>query len=682
MKSMLVAIRFFALALLALGGTACPPTRVEPNPTEQALPLTVNELCQIYLSAYASDGLCTQQPATTGLDFDEAKIARDCRAGTSARAWVDELYEALRVGKVKMDWKLARECLDKSREMRKAGPAYLLIANAEWTALQDGACKSFVSGGTADGAPCKRDWECGEGNGCYTLDPYDPNGAHCMAPAAAGEACPNWVGAYSAYVGPYMYFRPCETGAWCDASSQCKAMGAVGDSCVGGDSGNYGADCLSGNCTNANHCAEAPVLKALGDECTIDTDGYDDCEGSGECINCRPDSAGGVNACRVLGGVGAYCRDLDDCVSDLGCKDNACAAEVAGSPCSAGAGTTSQLVCANGLTCVSNVAACEQYTTAQQCNSQVPDCGWDSGWEICDFGLGTCYAAADIPTSGPCLNGHACGTGTYCRLSDTTCQPPATENQPCSTTTGPPCATGLVCFEDVCRKSCDYNQDCQAGYSCGTNYMCQPLTPTACGDSTMCPADFYCVVPPDPCYLQHADVCSKLELCTAGADSYCVPVANCMALSPDTCTDNPDCFVDASYGCQSTCYRITAQATCTANPACSWDANNGYCDSKCFYQATDTECMAVAGCVYEPLCELKAPIGMCLRKVAVGEPCTDSDYEPSEQCLSGICMADTNRCALELSGCNGDRTNATIRATFLFGLVFLGARGLRRWRKS
>lgn len=676
MKSMLVAIRFSVLALLVLGATACPPTTVEPAPVDQVLPLTVNELCQIYLSRMAnSDGLfgdpvmCYQRSLTMGTDYTEADLATQCRAGTEARVWVNELYDALRVGRVKMDWTQARECLDKTREMRRNNPGYTLMGNPEWKALESGVCKTFVQGGVADGQPCKLDYECGDGRGCYAQNPFDVNERKCQLPAAADETCTSYL--------------PCASSAWCTAAGVCAAKAADGETC---NANNYGDDCLSANCSDSNRCEPAPLLKELGEECTIDNEGYDDCNAPAGCVNCRPDSADGTNACRVLGGIGAYCRDWMDCVNDLGCKDNACSAEAAGTACTYGAGASSQLLCADGLYCLPTVASCSQYTTSQQCNSQTPQCGWDSQNSVCDFGEGLCYTEAEIPTSGSCLNGIACMPPSYCRPSDGTCQPAATENQPCSDTTGPPCASGFVCIDDVCRKSCDYTEDCQAGYYCAADYTCQPLAPTACGDDTMCPADFYCIVPDDPCAEQEEHICSKLELCKITPDPYCNPIGGCASLTTSgACSANAECLWitgDDPY-CDNKCRAADGDPTgCAAIPTCSYYADYGACISECLYLWNDqTACQANTACVYVELavCELKGPIGTCERKLAVGEICTES-----AECLSGDCATEESsgdmKCAVALSGCYRDAS--FLRSAFLLGLVFLGARGLRRWRKQ
>ncbi|MBN2360932.1 MAG: hypothetical protein JXR83_15865 [Deltaproteobacteria bacterium] len=679
MDSRLVAIRLCALALLTVGSTACPPPPKPVPPPDVAQPLTVNELCRIYLSRidnsdlFESPYLCYHRQLAAGSDYTDAEVARDCRPGTSARAWVDELYQALQNGHVKMDWKLARECLDKSRELRRNNPGYALVTNPDWKALEEGACKTFVQGNVADGEQCRLDWECMDGSGCYATDGFDESSRRCMPPATVDERCSD--------------YRPCDAISWCDSGGTCVAKAEDNQPCV---SSNYGDDCLSGTCTG-NLCAPATVLKSLGEECSVDEDGYNNCDGSAGCITCGPDSEGGPFICRVLGGIGAYCRDRYDCAGDLGCNEYVCSAEPAGAACSYSYGTTTELVCGEGLYCLPKVPSCSQYATPQQCNSQTPDCGWDSDYETCDWAMGQCYTESEIPTSGACLNGFICFTGSYCRPSDGTCQPLAGENEACSDdgTAGAPCGDLLVCVENVCRTACDYNEDCQAGYYCSDDYTCQPLAPTACDDDTMCPTDFYCVVPEDPCDGQEEHICSKLELCKITPDPYCNPVGDCDSLTSATaCGANAECVwisAGSSPFCDNKCRAHDEdQTACLATATCSWyvDAYGyTYCISECLYLWNDeAACRANTACVFEtePLCELKAPIGSCERKLAVGEPCTDST-----QCLSGDCATDANgddRCAVALTGCNRDV--AFIRSAFLLGLVFLGARGLRRRRKA
>ncbi|MBN2360931.1 MAG: hypothetical protein JXR83_15860, partial [Deltaproteobacteria bacterium] len=670
MKTTPAAIRLFAAAALALATACqCEPDPVAPKP-EPGQPLTVEELCRVYLSRIANSDLfydpllCYQRTLARGTDYTAAELARRCRPGSEARKWVDELYRDLRAGRVKMDWRRARECLDRSRELRRDNPGYRLIDDPEWNALRTGACVDFVHGTVPDMSPCKLDWECRDGRGCYAVYEFDEDHRVCGLPGVDNENCGD--------------YRPCADGYWCNELWMCQPRAADGEAC---DPDHWGIDCMSGSCGGDGLCDPTPVLKALGEPCTIDVDGTDDCDNASYCVNCRPAFAGGANACRILGGSGAYCRDWYDCVLDLGCRDHVCSAEPAGATCAAGAGTASQLLCEEGLRCVPLVASCVQHAYEQQCNLQAPRCGWNNETGNCELGEGRCFFPEELPLSGPCLNGGYCGDGAWCRPADRTCQPLAGENEACSpdSSAGAPCASGLVCSDDVCREACGYDEDCPDGSFCGQDAVCRPLTPGACSDSEQCPSDFYCAVPPDPCAGQEEHICAKLEQCQISPLSWCKPVLDCLDLSSIACNTHSECFYYQGYGCLNHCAEHDQhEGRCRADPECAWWAESTVCDSRCYAIGDDEAACrddALCSVVVSRVCALRAPIGRCERRLAVGEPCTAHD-----QCLSGNCATNAysgnTQCAVATSGC--DRNLGFIRSAFLLGLVFLGARGLRR----
>ncbi|MFH1811619.1 MAG: hypothetical protein ABIJ09_22960 [Pseudomonadota bacterium] len=647
-----------ALALATLLA-ACPETKVQPNPIEPpAQPLTAVEICAIYESQANFSGLCVNGPLKTGASFSDAELARSCRPGTEGRVWAEDLLASLRESRVAIDWKLARQCLTSSRSLRSGNPGHSLIQSKEWNALKDGACTAFFKGITADGQACVQDWDCTDGSSCQSDTPFAPGGAVCLKPAGVDQACGD--------------YHSCSDATYCN-NGTCLLKKEDGGRC---DPNLYGDDCLSASCSDAGRCDPSPEpLLDYEAPCTSD----DAC--GGDCAKCRPAAAGGPLACRILGAAGDYCRDWLDCLDDLGCTGNVCGTVGASQRC----GGTVQALCNPDLFCIPTIN-CAQYSGDETaCVANAPICAYDSDYQECSSVEGVCTEASDLPSTGACLHGYICQLGSYCHSSG--CRALALENETCAEdgVAAAYCNSGLSCVNSRCMYLCEYNEDCQPGEFCGADGLCQARAPFACADSSECPASSYCRIPGDPCAGQSPQICNKIEGCAVVDEGRCDFVSDCAAFSGDGtgCGQQVGCRYDPpSQSCAPVCYFFDGDATGCSGAGCIYDDFYGYCDPVCGQYPDDaTSCAAQTTCTYSivQVCELSQTVtGQCIPLLGTGEECASS-----EQCQSGDCGydedTDSNRCAVELAGCYRD--TSFVREAFLFGTVFVFARGLRRRRR-
>jgi len=620
------------VVLLLVPLLGCPPEVTDDPDEPQAEPMTVMDICLMYLAESeinGGSGLCTQAKVITGLDLDSAAVATGCRPGTGARTWSEDLMAAVAAGRVTIDWNLAHECVNASRDMRQTHPGYVVATSGEWSSLRDGACKNFYTGAVADGGSCEDDWDCLDGSFCYSDNPFTPGSTQCLKPAASGQPC-----------GTY---RGCAEGLSCDdTSGLCITLAANGEPC---DPANYGDDCQSGVCGDPiNNCLAPPEPIAQGQPCTEE----DTCANG--CGMCKPASAGAPLTCEMMGKSGDYCRDWNDCLWDLGCVNNACGTVGDGQNC----GSVSQALCEPGLSCVPPVN-CSMYAGDQTtCENEAPICAYDANYGDCSAVEGICTGA--LPTSGPCLHALYCGEGFYCQPSSGNCEALATENAACSDdgTTAPPCYYDFYCVDGSCKTLCEYNEDCGGGQFCSDEGNCEAFHTDSCSTSTQCVDGQYCAIPEASCDGLDEGTCGSTPDCawTPLATPVCSSVTDCLAYDGD-------------------------QTACEAAGGCVYDLASGYCDP-----STDCGTLDQTACGAEPACVLSVgncdATGSCMGLLAVGEECIDS-----EQCASGDCNSDdtgVDRCAVELSGC--DNHGDYVRSVFLFGGVWILARGLRRRRSK
>ncbi len=662
-----------ASLVLALGSQGCGLDRLfgidkpKKPQAEEVQPLTAEELCAMYLAQDTNQGrvgtddpgwvLCTVGPTATADDFSDAVLARECRPGTAARTWADDLLRAVDEKRVVIDWEIARDCLDESRRLRTSGPSFGLVGTEEWEGLRTGACQAFYKAGVADGGACKDAWDCNPGSGCYADNPYDPNGAKCLPEGKQGDNCDPT-------------FHPCAAEYFCGQDGKCDALKAGGADC------SDDSECLSGSCdyeavpSVCTFVVPPTSIKQIGDPCT-DTE-----ECGGSCVACRPSAAGGPTTCQVLGGEGDYCRDWNDCVLDLGCTNNTCTTVGAGEVCALSGDGNNQSLCTNGLYCLP-AGGCDG-VTADTCTGA--NCQWVPGDGVftddaCVEVTGTCGA---LPESGDCFMGQYCAAGFFC-TDGGSCQKYADAGEACSTTgdTAPICrgcdtsgyCDSLSCVGGTCQYPCEFKEDCPAGQYCDTSAVpspeCVPETPEACDGDEQCPNGQYCNFPGAICGdLATEGDCGGNSACSWDVYTSCDNKIECMSFDGDETSCNGQ------------------------GGACVYDATSGWCDPtvSCNGFATQPDCDAQAGaCEWTEVgyCSAAVYTGSCMPHLNTGDACDPS--QGGADCTSGYCSEDPDgnpRCEVDIdtSGCSNNNAGF-LQFTFLFGGVLMLLKNKLRRRK-
>jgi len=423
-----------------------------------SLRLDAEEICALRLSWMEHSDLCRDANPGSALDYSSDWLELACRPGTGARLWADELLAAEAEGRVEIDWGQAQSCLDSARDLRSGASAGSLLELQAWDDLKRGACHAFYRGLRATDEPCEQSWDCAEGLGCYSDDPFVADSLRCRPPAGLGDPC-------------LEEFYACAEGLYCDSSNSCVSKRAPGASC------SSDVACLSGACSS-ERCE--PIPAAIGSSCSPG----DTC--AGECTVCRRLSDISAYTCEHRAGRGEYCLDDDHCLKDLDCIGDACGSRSAGSSC----GYRTGRHCDPDLSCVPEVD-CDAIGSAGACTSASPTCYWDSDFG-CRTNQGTC---ASLPVSGPCLHGRYCAQGSCCSASSPTCMPCAQLGESCSDYTGDlaPCAPGLRCEDTRCTLICAVREDCADTEYCDTSTgECMYNQPGACSSDAQCEREQYC----------------------------------------------------------------------------------------------------------------------------------------------------------------------------------------------
>lgn len=609
--------------------------RVDANaqdtaPTDGDAMLSARELCQARVSQQRHTQRCTQGRIRSALNLAEHVLAHRCRPGSPDRRWAEALIEAAQSERIAIDWAAARDCLDRSRQLRARQPGIELVQSDAWQQLVNGVCSSFYVGLLGRGETCKDDWDCQAGLGCYTLEPTQPDSKECQPPAGMADACdPN--------------FYPCAAGLRCEAGA-CLPLVGPGGSC------SSHAECLSGRCGGSpQRCAPTPPQRELGEPC------YADAECSQPCTTCRPVGNSPVAVCSYLGARGDACKSMDDCAAGLGCIDGTCGTVGRGAPCGPGP----QAACKQGLQCLAPIR-CESFEERAECEAHAEHCSMTP--DGCRLERGTCTAPVFV---GPCAFGHACGRGSYCN-ADATCVAFAKPGEACATEGDDPrCVAGYACIDGRCSLPCAYKRDCPQGQYCNTDAnpaSCAPLPTTGCTNSNQCGPDAFC----SQCNgLSNAAACNANDTCSWTESGYCRTTLNCARYDGD-------------------------QASCEEQADCGYNSDNGWCDPviNCSTKSK-SECEENASCNYSAFSYCAStsgvPQGRCVAKRKAGAPCvieggSNDGLGESQMCASGYCMqTDTEgaRCTVRPSGCT-DRSQEIVGATFLFGMVVV----TRRRRRS
>ncbi len=250
-----------------LTSAACTDDKKDDTPKYSSDAMTAQELCVYNFISERT----TQCYEGFGPTIDEEYLALTCRAGGGSNwDFAVALLKAVDEGRVSINWAEGRECLEEARRLRSENSTSHIYGGLvpEWTALQNGVCKTFVSGASAAGATCTESWDCADGLGCYTMTPETASTFTCATEAAVDAEC-------------QAEYWPCATGSYCDLGT-----------CVVDE-------------------AEALVE---GDPCEEDYE----CSGAAACMTCRAVITGGAATCQTYGGSGSYCDDWNDCLWEFG----------------------------------------------------------------------------------------------------------------------------------------------------------------------------------------------------------------------------------------------------------------------------------------------------------------------------------------------------------------------------
>ncbi|MFH1810172.1 MAG: Dickkopf N-terminal cysteine-rich domain-containing protein [Pseudomonadota bacterium] len=466
------------------------------------------QLCSVYLSAMQTNGTCQEQPTYAAELSDQELLQRACRPGMAARRWADDLLASWTAGRVVLDWPLAWACLEASRTLRLRNPGYALPDDQGWQQLQATTCHDFHQGAVADGEPCNWSWDCADGSACYTLTPYLADSTVCGQPGSLHASCSTaW---------------PCAENLYCNADT-CEVLKQPGEQCV------MGEECASSSCAN-NLCSALPAPPIeVGQVCH---DG-DIC--AGDCHACLPvTSTGTARQCQHLALRGAYCRDRNDCLPDLGCTSQRCTTVGVGEVC----GDASGSLCHADLFCV-HAEDCHSYDgDSTACQAHAPSCVVGVG-QVCNPGARTCVSS--LPASGACLPDGECAEARYCDPAGQ-CRPLAVRTQACSSdgATAPRCGDDLVCVNGLCQFVCAVPEDCQPGDFCNSSSkQCESLPSSACTSDVQCGLDRFC------------DTSSNSCLATLGVGAPCSRDVQC---STEQCLADPAsgaqrCAIDHVDGC-------------------------------------------------------------------------------------------------------------------------------------
>jgi len=466
--------------------------------------LDAADICALYYSYAFNQNLCREASLGSALDFSDHALSITCRPGAPARLWAEELLAAEAAGRILIDWELVRSCLVSSRAMRADSNAAALLDQQAWSDLQQGACHDFYQGAQAADEPCVHSWDCVDGLGCYSDDPYSVDSLRCQPPAGLNDQCQD-------------DFFPCGADLYCSSSNRCSSKLSTGADC------SSNSTCLSGLCSN-DRCASMPIdagesCGSYGNRC------------AGECMTCRRLSASDPSTCERRAARGEFCGSDADCQSDLECIDSACGSWSEGSAC----GFQSGHPCDPGLHCVPEQDCAS--LTRNMCSTAGPTCTFNTD-DGCVTAQGTCVS--ELPSLGTCLFSSACAPGYCCSPTFVTCQPCGEIGESCSQDglALPICAPELRCEGGSCVLPCELREDCPGSTYCNTSTgECVDFTPGSCSSDAQCQRDQYCTGN-NGCELKKQ----------AGVD--CAGDVECMSgICYQYSTDNARCTVDSDTAC-------------------------------------------------------------------------------------------------------------------------------------
>ena len=370
------------------------------------------------------------------------------------------------------------------------------------------------------------------------------------------------------------YNSSCESDI-CLPTGKCAPMVDLGEACGAEAACKKPYTCQGGTCaedptyglklcTNDNACHDShkclpsgycAVDAKLGDKC----DEYRICTGNMECRDGRCSRQS--------------CSSQEDCAVNQICEMSQCIEVTileAGSACSPDSRTA---ICAEGLTCMSNV--CSDGIVVTGCESDA-DCADEPQHKTC-LKTGVCGSIVKIGDF--CDTKFVCEDGLDCNIL---CQHTRQENDTCDPEKYQICADDLGCFDGICRRyehQLGLGAECNSEYLfCADKYDCRKgkCSQTVgenetCGDdkSLYCKSGFQCI----------SSICTQAVV-------ECATSADCQEKDSFCCLDD-DC------GAQNKCVpyneKITHDTQCRLEPKpgifeaqiqCRWQPTGAEINSK------------------------------------------------------------------------------------------------------
>ena len=398
-------------------------------------------------------------------------------------------------------------------------------------------CPKTCFRGTAPGATCTTDANCGTGGKCLgTCSPSND----CVQCTNSGQ---------------------CSDGLYCDGSERCDRE------CVGGATPgatcDSDTDCGAGTCTGGTFLCEAgtPVScpktcfmgTTPGASCTVDAN----CGAGGRCLGYCNDGRAACVQCKAETDCdnGTFCDGAETCVNDLCvtgtnvvCK-KCVGGTTPGSACEVGNPS-----CGGSGTCTGTVSFCDEAfnrcqvcLTDNHCNDGL-FCTADDCTEIGSLRL--CNNNPDPEQF--CDDGQVCNGQEDCNATNTDCVDgtPLVCEKNCflGADTGEVCTSATTCAK-VCVGGTNHGNPCNADPDCPNNGRCGPTT---CLGSCVEPAG--CVQCVSAATCDDGLFCNGTETCSGG---------QCVAGTAPDCT---------SFGTAPCSQGICNENT---NQCVSFDTNNG-----------------------------------------------------------------------------------------------------------
>lgn len=297
------------------------------------------------------------------------------------------------VGEVCLGTGTKAHCACPNHKTRCNGQCVQLATNAKNCGRCGHAC---AAGQTCSGGRC----HCPTGEtvcagACVNLTRNHQHCGSCGHACTSNQVCES--GACVTPCGPAgatCSVGSCCTGLVCDQSSQkCTAQpSCIGNACS--------STCCPGAVCDNVHAVHPACRMPTGGSCNVDNDcGVEDYCAAGVCTTAK-----------MMRGSGAYCDDVDDCLTSLTCDttDNVCCAGQ-GQACPAG------VSCCAGFTCIQGTCAPSCLSEGTACPGATPCCGGLT----CIGGVCTapCIQSGGDCSTRPndCCSGLACSGGGTCQ---------------------------------------------------------------------------------------------------------------------------------------------------------------------------------------------------------------------------------------------------------------------------